>query len=151
MEDITTGPQTHFAPPERMSSNRLTALSERILKEPIVTTILESVGGMVLILNAFRQVVAGNEMVMEALENMEREVSVLGTRPGEAFGCVHAQEGPGGCGTSVSCRHCGAVLAIMGVLDDGEARDGECYMTVKRGGEAGEPGVQGAGHAAHSL
>jgi signal transduction histidine kinase len=39
--------------------------------------------------------------------------SILGKRPGEVISCIHADEEPGGCGTSSSCAYCGAVNAIL--------------------------------------
>jgi signal transduction histidine kinase len=38
---------------------------------------------------------------------------ILGRRPGEVISCVSSDDGLSGCGTSVSCRYCGAVNAIL--------------------------------------
>jgi hypothetical protein len=49
---------------------------------------------------------------------------LLGLRPGEALGCIHAKEAAGGCGTSKACRTCGAMQAILSSLaGKGEVRD----------------------------
>jgi signal transduction histidine kinase len=58
---------------------------------------------------------------------------VVGLRPGEAFRCIHSSETPGGCGTTLFCRYCGAVGAI---LQSGQGRFAveECRLTVERGG-----------------
>jgi len=39
-----------------------------------------------------------------------------GLRPGEAFGCIHANETNGGCGTANFCRYCGAAKSIASAL-----------------------------------
>jgi len=37
----------------------------------------------------------------------------LGKRHGELLGCLHAAEGPDGCGTSRHCERCGAAISIV--------------------------------------
>jgi signal transduction histidine kinase len=65
-----------------------------------------------MVLNRHRQVVHGNRKFADVLGIADiREA--LGKRPGEAFRCVHADEHPGGCGTSEFCAHCGAVRSIL--------------------------------------
>jgi len=56
----------------------------------------------------------------------------VGKRPGEALGCEHSTEGPGGCGTSLACRHCGAVLAILAAQRSGGPDYEECWITTRR-------------------
>ncbi len=127
-------PATHFAPPERASQALVRLLSSLTLNDPIVKTILAAVGGHVLILNPQRQILAASREVLEALGLKEMD-SLLGLRPGEAFSCEHAREGPSGCGTSPYCRHCGAVLAILAVQASGIQADGECSLTMRRDGQ----------------
>ncbi|MGD9580947.1 MAG: sensor histidine kinase, partial [Vampirovibrionia bacterium] len=38
---------------------------------------------------------------------------IIGSRPGEAFSCIHSDECQGGCGTSKACRYCGAAQSIV--------------------------------------
>lgn len=54
-------------------------------------------------------------------------------RPGVALGCVYADTGPGGCGTSQHCSTCGAVLAILSTLSDGQPAEKICTLAAKRG------------------
>ena len=70
---------------------------------------------MVLILNAQRQIVFANR----ALENLthQEQAGAAGLRPGEAVDCPHAFSTPGGCGTTESCRTCGAVQAVLTGLE----------------------------------
>ena len=52
---------------------------------------------------------------------------LLGKRPGEALGCVHASECSTGCGTTEFCSECGAVRAILASLG-GRKDCQECRM-----------------------
>jgi len=85
----------------------------------------------VLILDIHRQVLATNDRVMDVVD--PEDGSPLGRRTGELFGCVHVPEGPGGCGTSLTCAHCGAVLAVLEAQRTGEAIHSECLLTLRHG------------------
>lgn len=54
----------------------------------------------------------------------------IGLRPGEALGCIHACEKPGGCGTTVFCSYCGAPAAIMKALAGAEDSE-ECVIQLQ--------------------
>ena len=94
-----------------------------------------------LVLNTQRQIIFANHAflklagIQDAGELMGQRhgeavecihTSVLGQRPGEATQCVHSHETPGGCGTTIFCKNCGAVRAILnsqtGVEDVQECR-----------------------------
>jgi len=47
--------------------------------------------------------------------------AVMGLRLGEAFHCVHAAQSPEGCGSTESCRNCGAMQAVTDGLQAGTA------------------------------
>ena len=102
---------------------------------------LDALPTMALVLNTQRQIVFANRAflalvgVTDAAELVGRRhgeavdcirTSALGLRPGEAAHCVHANETPAGCGTTVFCKNCGAVRAILnsqtGVEDVQECR-----------------------------
>lgn len=63
------------------------------------------------VVNDLRQIVWMNAQAESLVGPIE-----AGLRPGEALGCVHACERPGGCGTSKFCAYCGAPAAIMEAL-----------------------------------
>jgi signal transduction histidine kinase len=88
----------------------------------------------VVILNRQRQILVGNSVLLKALDVKAMD-SIRGLRPGEALGCVHAWECPGGCGTTPDCSACGAVLAILECQKTGETVERECLMTVRHGDE----------------
>ena len=127
---------TFFAPAERAREEDVRRAARFCLENPVTRALLDAFSGYVLLLNERRQVVAANTEVLLALEaNDQRRLE--GLRPGEVFCCVHAAEGPGGCGTSKACAHCGAVLTILSAQLDHAAAGGECRMTIDRGGVRG--------------
>jgi len=84
--------------------------------------------GMVLVLNANRQIVSANRTVLGILNCAIEDV--LEKRPGEALGCIRTKEAPNGCGTDQHCITCGAVNAIL----DSQAQNAqvvrECRILV---------------------
>jgi signal transduction histidine kinase len=109
-------------------------MSEECLRHPIVRIVLDAVDGYAMVLDDHRQILAANEELKEALE-LELPPCGVGMRPGELLGCIHAADGPGGCGTGRHCSVCGAVLAILAARAEDEPATGECRMTVRRDGE----------------
>jgi signal transduction histidine kinase len=124
-------PETHFAPAGRAGAQELAAEVAAIVNHPVILAILDSFCGHALILNRHRQILAASPEFQDALAAGGTR-DFVGKRPGEAMGCEHAAEGPGGCGTSPACQHCGAVLAIlltqscMGPVYD------ECWISMRQ-------------------
>ena len=123
-------PSTFFAPPERSSDLDLRGEAEQCLANPVACFLMESMDGLVLILDGNRQVLATNDRVRDVVGST---VEPMGHRPGELFGCIHQEQGPSGCGTSSACAHCGAVASILEVQRTGRAVVGECLLTLRRG------------------
>lgn len=122
---------THFAPPERTSEDALRREAEACLQNPVARFLIQALDGLVLILDANRQVLATNDRVLQIAD--PEDGNPLGRRPGELFGCIHAHEGPSGCGTSHACAHCGAVLAVLDAQRLGRPVESECLLTLKHG------------------
>lgn len=125
-------PRTFFAPPERAAEEELRVTARACLEHPAARFFIQAAGGLVLILDAHRQVLAVNEAVAGALGN--GSPPPFGRRPGELFGCIHADEGPAGCGTSKACQHCGAVLTVLECQRTLTPIHGECTLTLRHGG-----------------
>jgi signal transduction histidine kinase len=106
---------TRFAPAERAPAVELRRQADHFAADSFTRHLLDAVPGILLILNAQRQIVYANHALPELLGLSDRE-ALLGLRPGEALGCVHAGAVQGECGTADPCRNCGAVLAILGGL-----------------------------------
>ncbi len=103
---------TYFAPAERSSREIIEAENRLFKSERLFIEVLNAVSGIFLVLNNDRQIVYANEVFLKLLSARSEE-EILGKRPGEALGCIHAHETPAGCGTSESCSVCGAVNAIL--------------------------------------
>ena len=103
--------ETKFAPAERAPELEVVNLYELLSGVPLLDEILGSVPDVLLFLNEHRQIVFANRATF-CLLGIEPTTDVLGSRPGEALGCLHAKETTGGCGTTESCQTCGAVQAL---------------------------------------
>jgi nitrogen-specific signal transduction histidine kinase len=121
--------ETQFAPAERAPRPEVHNLHELLSGVPLLDEILGSVPDALLFLNAHRQIVFANRATFCFL-GIEPTPNVLGSRPGEALGCVHATETAGGCGTTEFCQTCGAVQAIL-AAQKGSSDVQECRIAIK--------------------
>ena len=124
-------PITYFAPAGRLDPESIQAVHDVLCGHFIAET-MDAMPLVVLLLNEQRQIVLANAQALHALGAPVG--SVLGKRPGEALRCIHAPEGPEGCGTSLFCSRCGAVRAVLGALE-GHYTTMECSLL--RGSEHG--------------
>jgi hypothetical protein len=125
--------RTHFASPERDDAFHLRLQAELVGNSPFMDGVLKSTGGLLLILNEHRQIVAVNDALLRDLDLANAD-ELLGLRPGEAVHCEHADEMPDGCGTSKFCSGCGAAVAIVATLTEDEPFERDCALTVLRNG-----------------
>ena len=126
--------KTYFAPAERAGQEKLAAEIEIMTHNEVITGLLHSVGGLLAVLNEHRQIAALNDSFLELL-GLDDPQQALGLRPGEALECIHAQDGPGGCGTSKFCSTCGAAAAIVAGLDQGIPSERICALSADRNGK----------------
>jgi CheY-like chemotaxis protein len=124
--------ETYFAPAARAGHREIERQAREALKNPIVERFLKSIQGYLLVLNEQRQILTANKEFLDALGN-EDPNWFLGLRPGEILNCRNFSEGPDGCGTSLQCRSCGAVLAILASSKCNAPSTNECCITIKRG------------------
>jgi signal transduction histidine kinase len=87
---------------------------------------------ILMVVNEHRQIVFANERLLDLLSPEQRQAGILGRRPGEVLGCVHAFENDEGCGTTESCSFCGVVNALHTHPGDG-ADVKECRLTRANG------------------
>ncbi|HWR16337.1 MAG TPA: ATP-binding protein [Terriglobales bacterium] len=123
---------TQFAPAERAGHEQIVKESHYFNSGSPISTLLNLVPDVILILNKQRQVVFANRAAIEfaAVDDME---DLLGMRPGELLHCKHSHESDNGCGTTTFCRYCGAVHAILESQDHKSAVE-ECRVTVEKEG-----------------
>lgn len=120
--------ETEFAPAERASMEEVRRQYEKLAKLPFVRDFLDAVPNMSVVLNKQRQIVFANRAFAEFLglkdtgELLGKShceacnclyADVLGRRPGEAVGCIRSRLTESGCGTTLFCRTCGAVISIL--------------------------------------
>ncbi|WP_051617305.1 sensor histidine kinase [Desulfonatronovibrio hydrogenovorans] len=95
-------------------------------KIPLLRFIIDTVPHFILILNDKRQAVLANQPLLGHLNVSDYQV-ILGQRPGELMGCIHALQSEDGCGTTQFCNYCGAFQALLGSLE-GSTTQGECRI-----------------------
>lgn len=121
---------TFHAPAERLTRIELDAQLNIVRRHPLLLKILDSLPDLVVLLNMQRQILAASSGLIQLL-GLSDPSEALGLRPGEALGCVHADEGPAGCGTGMHCRNCGAVNTTMGCIKSRRSTQGECAVTLR--------------------
>jgi nitrogen fixation/metabolism regulation signal transduction histidine kinase len=125
---------TLFAPAERSGSEENKRSFEALKALVPYDLVLDLMPNMAFILNARRQVIFANAAALSSL-GLESE-DVLGARPGEIMSCVHSREMPGGCGTSESCRVCGAVGAVLEAFEKDQKTARECRISAAKDAKA---------------
>jgi len=126
--------ETMFAPAERATAEKLAEERRIVLSQPNVLEMLDAQPNLAGVLNQERQFILVNHALLNLL-GLSEAGDVIGTRPGEAIGCVHAHDLVGGCGTSECCSYCGAVQAIVESQKKGTTVTRECELMLV-GGEA---------------
>ncbi|MEE8349018.1 MAG: hypothetical protein V3R94_05585, partial [Acidobacteriota bacterium] len=123
---------TFFAPAERATKEQLEREVANIASSSVVRGLVQSVAGLLAILNDKRQVVSVNQEMLSHL-GVENISDILGLRIGDVLGCEHASEGPAGCGTTKHCRSCGAALATVSAMKKEEPIERTCALSVDHG------------------
>jgi signal transduction histidine kinase len=123
---------TNFAPPERSSAENINSDNSFLVEERTLLDMLGAISGITAILDDNRQIVYANKDLLYLL-GIESLDAILGKRPGEAVGCIHAGEMAYGCGTSEACSVCGAVNAIMESQTTGLKSVKETRITTRSG------------------
>jgi hypothetical protein len=120
-------PVTFFAPPERKPIVVVQQQAGRFSQAPLARTFLNAALNYLFVLNTERQIVMASENVLELVPGKTMD-EIVGLRPGEALGCIHAHDCESGCGTSQFCCQCGTVRVILMGLDGCRAME-ECHLT----------------------
>ena len=123
---------THFAEPERAGEEELASEIEIVSRSPVISGLLDSISGLLAVLDEHRQIVALNDSFLKMI-GIDNPADALGLRPGEAVTCIHAKEGPGGCGTTKFCSTCGAAIAIVASLGEDKPVERICALTAFKG------------------
>lgn len=130
-------PVTYHAPAGRANEAELQAARARFLADVSGVAVLESIPDPAVVVNEQRQIIVWNSAFLAMMGADSEGECLLGLRPGEAAGCIHAPGGPDGCGTGRSCVYCGAVNAILECLQKRTTGASECQLCVGEGETAG--------------
>ena len=125
---------TYFASPQRADPQELRRQIETVHSSTILNSLLKIVDGLLGVLNEHRQIIALNKNLLSML-GIDDTKAALGLRPGEAIECIHANEMPGGCGTSKFCSTCGVAIAIVTSLSHDHPVEKTCAVSVKKNKE----------------
>ena len=124
----------YFATAERATAEQLHSAHEIISQSVVVEGLLETVSGLLAVLNEQRQIISLNDSFLKIL-GIEDPVHALGLRPGNALGCIHAHDTPTGCGTTKFCSACGAAKAIVTSLETNRAIEETCALQANHNGQ----------------
>jgi hypothetical protein len=120
-------PVTFFAPAEREPIKVVQRQARGFAQAPLARMFLNAAQNYLFVLNLRRQIVMASENVLELVPGKTMD-QIIGLRPGEALGCIHAWECESGCGTSAFCCQCGAVRVILSGLKGCRQME-ECHLT----------------------
>jgi signal transduction histidine kinase len=125
--------ETYFAPPEKTERRKFRNQLDCISKDPLMTALLTTMAGLLVVLNEDRQIVALNHAFLAAI-GLTNPEDALGLRLGQSLNCVHSHEKPAGCGTTPHCSTCGAVIAMMTAIKENQADEQICALTIEQNG-----------------
>jgi len=125
---------TYFASAERTGDEDLQNEIDIISSSPVMSSLLNSVSGLLAVLDENRQILSLNDSFLELL-GVENPKDVLGLRPGEALHCTYSDVEEGGCGTSSYCASCGAAIAIVSSMESGKPVEKKCSVTAEIDGK----------------
>ncbi|MEZ5357300.1 MAG: HAMP domain-containing sensor histidine kinase [Candidatus Zixiibacteriota bacterium] len=125
---------THFASAERSDNAELRQEIDIISNNAVIDGLMNIVSGLLAVLNEHRQILSVNQRYLDFFGIPDAR-SVFGLRPGESVNCIHANDEPGGCGTSKFCSSCGAAISIVSALGTNQPSERTCAVTAKRNGQ----------------
>jgi len=121
--------ETQFLPAKRTDVRVFNQQVEDVSKSPVMTALLDTMAGLLVVLNEDRQVVAINDAFLATL-GIDDPDRVLGLHLGESLKCEHAYKQPGGCGTTAYCSTCGSAIAMMTAINEDRADEKLCALTA---------------------
>ncbi len=121
---------TEFASSCRSSETDLKNQAQSVSKEDTLMSYLQTSENLVMILNKNREIIAVNQTALNFL-GLKSPEECFGNRPGEAVHCAYSKNNTGGCGTSKTCRSCGAILAILEAQEKQITAVKLCALRVK--------------------
>ncbi|MBS4056889.1 MAG: GHKL domain-containing protein [Bacteroidales bacterium] len=125
--------ETDYASAERASASEIGKAFVNLGKFKYVNEIVDALPFIAVIVNQQRQIVFASHTLLKLLGISDFD-DILGKRPGELLHCVNSTEKAAGCGTTETCRYCGAVNAILQCIASDSRITNECRITAREDG-----------------
>ncbi|KAF0196109.1 MAG: histidine kinase [Bacteroidetes bacterium] len=126
---------TKYAAPGKASVDEIRKQNADLAGNQLIRMISDAIPDVAMILSKERQVVYENKALMELAGESSGE-SFIGKRPGEILNCLNAKSEGTGCGTTESCRYCGAINAILDCQKTGRSSTRECRISAGLNGQS---------------
>ncbi|MCG8638796.1 MAG: PAS domain-containing sensor histidine kinase [Desulfobacterales bacterium] len=123
--------ETFFATPETQDRQELAIEIALVNDNPVMSGLLNSVSGMLAVVNEYRQVIAINDSFLKML-GIKNPQKAMGLRLGEVLECVHADDKPTGCGTTQYCSTCGAAVSMVASLGKNRPVEKICALSASK-------------------
>jgi PAS domain-containing protein len=119
--------EMNYIQAKRVSQDRLSRQVSSFANNSVLNEVLDKVQSINVVINESRQVVYMNRGAIQfsGLDDLEE---IWGKRPGEVFGCIHADEGHDGCGTAPGCTYCGALDVAIRCLETDDYSENEAHL-----------------------
>jgi len=91
-------------------------------------SLLEAIPDAAMVMDRERRILLANASLFRTFGVDPGQVA--GRRPGEALGCLFAQEGPSGCGSGLHCSVCGTLRSVLHSQETGQQDVQECHIPV---------------------
>ena len=102
---------SYHAPATRKANEEIFAESQKINEISYLNQIINAMPNIAVITNKERQILYYNRALLNFANSENKGLD--GLRLGEVLNCIHSEEMKAGCGTSESCRYCGAINATL--------------------------------------
>jgi hypothetical protein len=112
MKKISEKPVTYYASAERASFSDIENSYHSLKSNPLLRMFQEAMPDLSMIVNKQRQLVFANSNLIKFLDIEDTNLP-LGERLGNLINCIHSDDQPSGCGTTLACRFCGVVNAVL--------------------------------------
>ncbi len=126
---------TEYASAGMASEGEILRQYRELADNQLLRMISDAIPDIAMILSRERQVVYENKALMQ-LAGETQGRNFLGKRPGEILECINATSESSGCGTTSSCRYCGAINAILECQRTGLASTKECRISAGVNGQS---------------
>jgi hypothetical protein len=134
-QDESKNSTTKFASSEVAGIEAIQKQHDELAGNQLLRMISDAIPDIAMILSQDRQVVYENRALIQ-LAGGNPGGNFLGKRPGDILECIHATSEGSGCGTTESCRYCGAVNAILECQRTGEPSTKECRISAGVNGQS---------------